>query len=251
MPTKKDAPLYDLDSTSSNETSSFPVTSTPNHSIDPLEQYLTPVLSQTSTIHSLSTKDDYLATLLTSDVHKSHELSILSNNKPQRSTDTNRISAIAHELLHSTANSTVLTPVSLSTTGNSHSNDDFLSLLENKEFLECLTESTTIDSILSQNSTNVIEPLFPSMINKHSEQDEQAISEIYRTLVTSFHPGKSTSLSVDQTLHYCASLIHQGPNQQSSSSSSSSSTAAAVATSTLSTHDSSSIDTNAFSNVLY
>lgn len=31
---------------------------------------------------------------------------------------------------------------------------------------------------------------FPSTIPKRSEKDEKAISEIYKTLVTSFNPGK-------------------------------------------------------------
>lgn len=198
LPAKKDAPLYDLlqnlDHPHAHDASLNP--------IDPLEQYLTPVLSQTSTMNSLSSKDDYLASLLTSDTPKSSELAILSTSKSHSSADTNRISAIAHELFQSTTNA----PVSIGSTINhpahpsalsnhlgNHSNEDFLSLLENKDFIDCLTESSTIDSILSQNSTSVMEPLFPSPMNKHSEKDEKAISEIYKTLMTSFNPGTSSS----------------------------------------------------------
>ncbi|CAF5120571.1 unnamed protein product, partial [Rotaria sp. Silwood1] len=61
-------------------------------------------------------------------------------------------------------------------------------LLDSKDFLECLNDPTTIDSILSQNSTNVIETSFSSPTSKRSEKDEKAISEIYKTLVTSFNP---------------------------------------------------------------
>ncbi len=35
-----------------------------------------------------------------------------------------------------------------------------------------------------------MEPSFPSTTHKRSEKDEKAISEIYKTLVTSFNPGK-------------------------------------------------------------
>jgi hypothetical protein len=35
-----------------------------------------------------------------------------------------------------------------------------------------------------------METSFPSTTHKRSEKDEKAISEIYKTLVTSFNPGK-------------------------------------------------------------
>jgi hypothetical protein len=35
-----------------------------------------------------------------------------------------------------------------------------------------------------------METSFPSTTPKRSEKDEKAISEIYKTLVTSFNPGK-------------------------------------------------------------
>ena len=37
-------------------------------------------------------------------------------------------------------------------------------------------------------------PSFPSTTPKRSEKDEKAISEIYKTLVTSFNPGKQLLL---------------------------------------------------------
>ena len=138
----------------------------------------------------MAAKDDYLATLLTVDPKKPSEMSLTSANKSQTFTDSNRISALAHELLHSTTNASAMTNNASSAAAVNHqSNDDFLSLLENKDFLDCLNESSTIDSILSQNSTSVIEPLFPPAMTKRSEKDEKAISEIYKTLMTSFNPG--------------------------------------------------------------
>lgn len=175
--TKKDAPLYDLlqnldtTTTTTNDNSTLK-----NNSIDPLEQYLTPVTN------NISTKDDYLAALLSSDPQKHNEISFIPPTKQQTSNDNNRITAIANDLF----NSTTLT---------NNSNDNFLSLLENKDFLECLNDSTTIDSILSQNSSSLIEQTFPSTTPpttiKRTEKDEKAISEIYKTLVTSFNPGKN------------------------------------------------------------
>ena len=187
---KKDAPLYDLlqnfdnpsntmttTRSSSNDKSLFPEM---NNSIDPLEQYLTPVLSQTPTKSNASSKDDYLAALLSSDPQKPNEISFMTPTKQQTTTaatnDSNRISAIANDLLNSTTNATT-----------TNSNDDFLTLLDNKDFLECLNESTTIDSILLQNSTNVLDQT--CLLTKRSEKDEKAISEIYNSLVTSFNPG--------------------------------------------------------------
>ena len=172
--TKKDAPLYDLlqnlDTNPTNETSG-------ENSIDPLEQYLTPVTN------NISIKDDYLAALLSSDPQKPNEISFIpAKQQQQQSNENNRITAIANDLFNSTA----LT---------NNSNDNFLSLLENKDFLECLNDSSTIDSILSQNSTNLIEQTFPSTTPKRSEKDEKAISEIYKTLVTSFNPGNKKNIS--------------------------------------------------------
>ena len=175
LPTKKDAPLYDLLQNLEGSTS----TDASVYS-SALEQYLTPVLAQTSANSQHAAKDDYLASLLTSDPQRPSEISLNSSNRSQTSNDSSRISALANELFHSTANAT---------TPSNRSNDDFLSLLESKDFLECLNDSTTIDSILSQNSNSVIEPLFPSPINRRNDKDERAISEIYKTLVTSFNPG--------------------------------------------------------------
>jgi hypothetical protein len=197
--TKKDAPLYDLlqnlDTT----------TTTTNNSIDPLEQYLTPVTN------NISTKDDYLAALLNSDPQKHNEISFIPPTKQQQqqqqqqrqiSNDNNRITAIANDLF----NSTTLT---------NNSNDNFLALLENKDFLDCLNDSTTIDLILSQNSTSLIEQQFPSTINNRTEKDEKAISEIYKTLVTSFNPGKK--LNKQQKISTTFFLLFSiGPSQQSS-----------------------------------
>ena len=184
LPTKKDAPLYDLlqnlEGSTSTDASVYASALVHNNGVDPLEQYLTPVLSQTSANNHLAAKDDYLASLLTSDPQRPSEISLNSSNRSQASNDSSRISALANELFHSTANAT---------THSNHSNDDFLSLLESKDFLECLNDSSTIDSILSQNSNSVIEPLLPSPVNKRNDKDERAISEIYQTLVTSFNPG--------------------------------------------------------------
>ena len=166
---KENAPLYDLlqnHDTSANRN----VSSTLNSSIDPLEQYLAPVTN------NLSVKDDYLAALLSSDPQKPNEISFPST-KQQISNENTRINAIANDLFNST-------------TLANHSNDNFLSLLDNKDFLESLNDSTSIDSILSQNSSGLIEQTFRSTTPKRSEKDEKAISEIYKTLVTSFNPGK-------------------------------------------------------------
>ncbi|CAF0950930.1 unnamed protein product [Adineta steineri] len=175
---KKDAPLYDLlqnlDNTTSNDTSLLPEM---NNSVDLFEQYLTPVLSQTSTKANVSTKDDYLAALLRADPQQPNEISFIPTTKDQTSNDNNRITAIANDLLNSTTNATM-----------NNSNDDFLSLLDNKDFLECLHDSSAIDTILSQNSSSLIEQTFPSA-TKRSDKDEKAIGEIYKTLVTSFNPG--------------------------------------------------------------
>ncbi|CAF2629926.1 unnamed protein product [Rotaria sp. Silwood2] len=192
--TKKDGPLYDLlehfdtTTTLSNDNSFFSGQSSMNNSFDPFEQYLSPVLSQPSITNNNnnnnSSKDDYLTELLNSDPQKPNEISFIPTNKQQTINDNNRITAIANELLNST------------TLGN-NSNDDFLSLLENKDFLECLNDSTAIDSILSQNSSSLIEQSCPTAttITKRSEKDEKAISEIYKTLVTSFNPGSSQQSS--------------------------------------------------------
>ncbi len=191
--TKENAPLYDLlqnhDTTTNNRNS----LSTINNSTDPFEQYLTPVTN------NISAKDDYLTALLNSDPQKPNEISFIPT-KQQISNDNNRITAIANDLF----NSTTLT---------NNSNDNFLSLLENKDFLDCLNDSTTIDSILSQNSTSLIEQTFPSPTTKRSEKDEKAISEIYRTLVTSFNPGNqfNTNKILSRNI-----FLSTGPTQQSS-----------------------------------
>jgi len=129
---------------------------------------------------NVESKDDYLTALLRTDPQQPNEISFIPTNKQQTSHDNNRIAAIANDLLNSTTNATA-----------NNSNDDFLSLLDNKDFLECLNDSTAIDTILSQNSTSLIEQTFPSTASKRSAKDEKAISEIYKTLVTSFTPGKT------------------------------------------------------------
>jgi hypothetical protein len=148
--TKKDAPLYDLlqnlDANDAsifstiNNTSSSSSTNNNNSSIDPLEQYLTPAISQPT---KTSTKDDYLAALLSSDPQQPKEIAFMPTNKQQQqqqqqtqiltrsassSSDSSRIAAIVNDLFAST---TAVT----NTTVNS-SNDDFLSLLDNRDFLE-------------------------------------------------------------------------------------------------------------------
>jgi hypothetical protein len=47
---------------------------------------------------------------------------------------------------------------------------------------------------------------FPSTTPKRSEKDEKAISEIYKTLVTSFHPGKHLVLS-NKTISICQRIF--------------------------------------------
>lgn len=210
--TKKDAPLYDLlehletntAGTISNDNVLFSGQGSLNNSVDPFEQYLTPVLSQTPIANNTNannnpTKDYYLAALLNTDPGKPNEISFTSSTKQQTQNDNNRITAIAHELFNSTAMT-------------NNSNDDFLSLLESKDFLECLSDSTAIDTILSQNSTSLIEQTFPTSSTKRSEKDEKAISEIYKTLVTSFNPGKNKKKEIILLI-----LILIGSSQQSSS----------------------------------
>jgi len=145
--TKKDAPLYDLlqnlDANDAsifstiNNTSSSSSTNNNNSSIDPLEQYLTPAISQPT---KTSTKDDYLAALLSSDPQQPKEISFLPTNKQQTpiltrttstSSESSRIAAIVNDLFASTTAAANAT----NTTVN-NSNDDFLSLLDNRDFLE-------------------------------------------------------------------------------------------------------------------
>lgn len=196
--TKRDAPLYDLlqnlDANRPNESTHYS-TVTNNNPIEPLEQYLTPVLSQTSSMNSAQAKDDYLVSLLSSDPQKPSELTITQAQQNRTPSDNNRIAALAYDLCHGTNNPNSTNVIqsqnsSSSIVPNNQSSDDFLALLENKDFLECLNESSTIDSILSQNSASVIEPLFPASNGKRSEKDEKAISEIYKKLVNSLNPGK-------------------------------------------------------------
>jgi len=151
---------------------------------------------------NVESKDDYLTALLRTDPQQPNEISFIPTNKQQTSHDNNRIAAIANDLLNSTTNATA-----------NNSNDDFLSLLDNKDFLECLNDSTAIDTILSQNSTSLIQQTFPSPASKRSAKDEKAISEIYKTLVTSFTPGKTKKRSIEISIFILLSL---GPSQQSS-----------------------------------
>lgn len=162
LPTKKDAPLYDLlqnldaNDTSIfstlNSTSSSSTSKTNQASIDPLEQYLTPAIPQptkSSTATTATTKDDYLAALLSSDPQQPKEISFLPANKQRTpmqsrsastSSDSSRIAAIVNDLFTSTAAAAAATaasstPTPANTTVNS-SNDDFLSLLDHRDFLE-------------------------------------------------------------------------------------------------------------------
>ncbi|CAF4978279.1 unnamed protein product, partial [Rotaria socialis] len=90
--TKKDAPLYDLlehlETTTPNDNSLFSGQSSLNNSIDPFEQYLTPVMSQNSmgsnNHNNNSSKDDYLAALLNTDPKQPNELSFIPTNKQQQ-----------------------------------------------------------------------------------------------------------------------------------------------------------------------
>jgi len=145
LTTKKDAPLYDLlQNLESNDTSIFStINSTSssstinnnnnnNNSIDPLEQYLTPALSHPT--KPSSSKDDFLAALLSSDPQQPNEISFIPVTKQQTptlnrlastSSDNGRIAAIVNDLFNSTTAATV-----------NSSNDDFLSLLDNRDFLE-------------------------------------------------------------------------------------------------------------------
>ena len=100
-----------------------------------MEQYLTPAISQPT--KSSATKDDYLAALLSSDPQQPKEISFIPTSKQQApvlkrssstSSDSSRIAAIVNDLFASTNavnNGTV-----------NSSNDDFLSLLDNRDFLE-------------------------------------------------------------------------------------------------------------------
>ena len=154
LPTKKDAPLYDLlQNLDANDTSIFSTINSASSSststskanqqnVDPLEQYLTPAIPQSS--KSSTNKDDYLAALLSSDPQQPKEISFLPANKqrtptPAQSTptanDNSRIAAIVNDLFTSTA-AAAATATSNSNTAVNSSNDDFLSLLDNRDFLE-------------------------------------------------------------------------------------------------------------------
>ena len=180
--TKENAPLYDLlqnHETSTKSNSFFPN----NNSLDPFDQYLTPVTN------NIPAKDDFLSALLNSDPQKPNEISYISTKQAEQeiTNDNSRITAIANDLFNST-------------TLNNSSSDNFLSLVHDKEFFECLNDPSTIDSILSLNPTSFPESVMSSSsttttttttTNKRSEKDEKAINEIYKTLVTSFNPGKN------------------------------------------------------------
>lgn len=150
---KKDAPLYDLlqtlDSNSTsvfsslNNTNNIDNNTTNNNSIDPLEQYVTSNVPQST---KSSTKDEYLAALLNSDPQQPKEISFIPTNKPpplpppppppalarstSASSDNSRIAAIANDLF------TTTTTASIPTTTINTSNDDFLSMLDNRDFLD-------------------------------------------------------------------------------------------------------------------
>ena len=110
--------------------------------MDPLEQYLTPALSQPTKISS--TKDDYLAALLNSDPQQPKEIAFISLTKQQQqqqqkptltrsvssSSDNSRIAAIVNDLFASA------TAAAATTTTVNSSNEDFLSLLDSRDFLE-------------------------------------------------------------------------------------------------------------------
>ncbi|CAF5103189.1 unnamed protein product, partial [Rotaria socialis] len=76
------------------------------NSIGPLEQYLTPTLSQSkATTKTSSSKDDYLAALLSSDPQQPNEISFITMNKQptpiltqSKSSDSSRTSAPVNDL---------------------------------------------------------------------------------------------------------------------------------------------------------
>ena len=152
--TKKDGPLYDLlqnldtNDTPPGSTSSSSSTAnnnnnnpnrnpnTNNNSIDPFEQFFTQNTSQQT--KNPSSKDDYLAALLSSDPQQPNEISFVPANKQQTpplnrsvstSSDSNRIAAIVNDLFASTT-------AAAAALSGSTSNDDFLSVLDNRDFLE-------------------------------------------------------------------------------------------------------------------
>lgn len=157
--TKKDAPLYDLlQNLDTNDTSIFStLNSTPakkpsSASVDALEQYLSPSVSQSA--KTSTPKDNYLATLLSADPQKPSEISFIPAQKQallptlarstSSSSESSRIAAIFNDLYNSTsaAQTTPTHPTTTSTPGNI--NDDFLSLLDNKDFLEVDRDETTL-----------------------------------------------------------------------------------------------------------
>ena len=132
--TKKDAPLYDLlQNLESSDTSIFSTlngVSSKKATGASLEQYL----SQTA--KTPAPKDDYLTALLNADPQQPSEISFIPALKQQQSlpptlvrststsSESSRIAAIFNDLYNSTS------------AVQSNVNDDFLSLLDNKEFLE-------------------------------------------------------------------------------------------------------------------
>ena len=171
-----------MDGKASNHTL-FSETSSQDNTADQLEQYLTPVLSQTPMTNFSSSKDDFLSALLSLDPQQPNEAALTPMNSQQLSNDHCCMTAIAN----GPTNSTTIT---------NNSGDDFFSLLDNTEFFESLNDTTTIDSLLPQNSENVIKQSFSSKTTKCSESAEKAISEIYQILVTSFDPGEENIHSI-------------------------------------------------------
>jgi hypothetical protein len=155
--TKKDAPLYDLlQNLDNNDASIFsaidPITSndgnvlvnnTIDSSADPLEHYLSSSVGSTGKTTS-TTKDDYLAALLNTDPQKPSEISFIPVHKQQStlrsarsvvastSNDDSRMANVVTDVFNTAQVGQTTIP---SATVN-NTNDDFLSLLDNKDFLE-------------------------------------------------------------------------------------------------------------------
>ena len=145
----KDEPLYDLlrnldnnDSSIfsslnsiSSSTANLSAKKTSSSSIDPLDQGLT-----SDTLgRSVSTKDEYLATLLSTDPQRPSEISFTPVNKQQstpnlvrsssQSSEMSSIAAIVNDLFDSTSAAPAPLPSTMT------NNDDFLSFLDGKELL--------------------------------------------------------------------------------------------------------------------
>ena len=159
---KKDAPLYDLlQNLEANDTSIFStLNATPpkkpsSASVDALEQYLSPSVSQSA--KAPTPKDNYLAALLSADPQKPSEISFIPAQKQQQqqplpptlarstsnSSESSRIAAIFNDLYNSTS-AAQTTPTHTTTSTTSNINDDFLSLLDNKDFLEVNRDATIL-----------------------------------------------------------------------------------------------------------